>query len=162
MNKKLQTEEAKVFWGLDIKTTEQIHAYLNSAPIYVPIENNKLIFCLNKKEQIENFSLYLFDSLYKLTKHNPILGCHNSFIQKIESDCLSNEEAKEIISWQFAIQFILKNFEIENVYFEFENQDEHHMCIIFKNIYCQIFQKLFAQAWLNANEQEKINLNILL
>jgi hypothetical protein len=164
ITKNLITSEAKRFWGLDIKSAQQIHNALVSCPVQiVAIEDEKLTFRLCNKEEMENFSLYLFDLLYKLKAHDPILGCHNPKAENIQSDSLSKEEKREIITWQNITQFLFHKTNISLFHFEFENKDEHHMCEIIKNIYRKFFLELFTHCWSAIeDEEEKQKLKFLL
>lgn len=161
---KLSTPEAKRFWGLDVKSAQQIHNTLASCPGQIAkIQNEKLTFKLRNKEEIENFSLYLFDLLYKLKVHDPILGCHNPEVQNIVFDSLLKEEKQDIITWQSIIRLLIQKTNISYFQFEFENKDEHHMCEIIKNIYRTLFQTLFTHCWSAIeDEEEKEKLKYLL
>jgi hypothetical protein len=132
----LSTLDAKRFWGLDVKSAQQIHNTLLYCPGQISkIEDEKLTFRLRNKEEMEKFSLYLFDLLYKLKAHDPILGCHNPEVKNIAHDSLLPEERQLIITWQNIIQLLLRKANILSLHFEFENKDEYHMCEIIKNIY---------------------------
>ena len=160
----LSTPEVKRFWGLDIKSAQQIHNALISCPGQITkIENEKLTFRLRNKEEIENFSLYLFDLLYKLKVHDPILGCHNLEVKNITHDYLLKGEKQEIIHCQSIIQLLLNKTSFISFQFEFENKDEHHMCEIIKKIHRKLFQELFTYYWSAIeDEKEKENLKYLL
>lgn len=108
-----------------------------------------------KQEEMENFSLYLFDLLYKLKVHDPILGCHNQEVKNIAHDSLLKEEKEEIIKWQNIIEYLIYKTNILLFHFEFENKDEHHMCEIIKNIYRNFFQGLFTHCWSAIEDEEE-------